>query len=587
MTRAASLEGVVFSVSALEGVPLFEGLGSSDLVTVAASMRFREFPANAVLAREGRSSQSMLVLLDGYANELASMAEPAAAVSRSVFIEGRLVGKLRRGDVVGAMQLITGEPRATTVKTAVPTSALELGQDEFRDLIARFPAVLSNLGRILSERLAAARRRQAHGRRGEAVALLAAPSLADAVPAILAAAREASPGPLESIDAAPSLEDAFARLDDALLENRTVVVAGGLEPDTVQPLLEQVDRAVVLISEDDRAGLPAPGEARAPLELVLVEAGAGRKPDGDGVVRVAERQAAGGPLAPADVGWLGRHVSRTKLGLALGAGGAKGYAHVGALKVLEEAGYTVDYVGGSSIGAIVGAYLALGMGADEIETTLRRAFTPEAVAEVFKLSLSGQSTGLETMKAILSETTGELTFDDTLIPLIAMAADLTDLVPAPQREGLIWEALLASTALAGMFPPYERDGHRYVDGLALVPVPTAAVAEDGADVTVAVNLMSHDTLAAWPGQAEPPPEQPRSGSRMLETLLAVMDMSQLDTSVRNAEEADVAVTPRFGPSTWRDFELADLFLAAGRRATSERLPELQALARPQKTLVTP
>ncbi len=587
MTRAASLEGVVFSVSALEGVPLFEGLGSADLVTVAASMRFREFPANAVLAREGRSSQSMLVLLDGYANELASMAEPAGVVSRSVFVEGRLVGKLRRGDVVGAMQLITGEPRATTVKTAVPTTALELGQDEFRDLIARFPAVLGNLGRILSERLAAARRRQASGGRGEALALLAAPSLADAVPAILAAAREASPGPLESIDAAPSLEDAFARLDDALLENRTVVVAAGLERDIVQPLLEQVDRAVVLLGEGDRASLPAPDEARAPMELVLaVEGGAGRKPHEEGVVRLVERRAGDGPLAPADVGWLGRHLSRTKLGLALGAGGAKGYAHVGALKVLEEAGYTVDYVGGSSIGAIVGAYLALGMDADQIETTLRKAFTPEAVGEVFKLSLSGQSTGLDTMKVILSETTGERTFDDTVIPLIAMAADLTDLVPAPQREGLIWEALLASTALAGMFPPYERDGHRYVDGLALVPVPSAAVAEDGADVTVAVNLMSHDTLPAWPGQAEPPADEPKPGSRMLETLLAVMDMSQLDTSVRNAEEADVAVTPKFGPSTWRDFELADLFLAAGRRAASERLPELKSLARPQKTLVT-
>lgn len=62
----------------------------------------------------------------------------------------------------------------------------------------------------------------------------------------------------------------------------------------------------------------------------------------------------------ADLGWLARHLTRTKLGLALGAGGAKGYAHVGVLQVLEEAGYVVDCVAGSSIGAIVGAYLASG-----------------------------------------------------------------------------------------------------------------------------------------------------------------------------------------------------------------------------------
>src|SRR4029078_11112164 len=64
-----------------------------------------------------------------------------------------------------------------------------------------------------------------------------------------------------------------------------------------------------------------------------------------------------------DAAWLGRHIARTKLGLALGAGGAKGYAHVGALYELEAAGYTVDYVAGSSIGAIVGACIAMGLDA--------------------------------------------------------------------------------------------------------------------------------------------------------------------------------------------------------------------------------
>jgi hypothetical protein len=98
---------------------------------------------------------------------------------------------------------------------------------------------------------------------------------------------------------------------------------------------------------------------------------------------------------------------------------------------------------------------------------------------------------------------------------------------------------------------------------------------------VAVNLIGRETLPAWPGEAPPPPEPARRGMRMLETLLEVMDVSQLDTSVRNAELADVAITPRFGPSSWRDFDLADLFLAAGRQAAEEQLPALQALARPQ------
>ena len=118
-------------------------------------------------------------------------------------------------------------------------------------------------------------------------------------------------------------------------------------------------------------------------------------------MRVAAREGASAdPLPPAEVAWLGRHLARTKIGLALGAGGAKGYAHVGALQAFEEAGYVVDYVSGASIGAIVGTYLALGMSAAEIERTLHDAFTPRANAQIFSLSLAGQSTGLDLVTRI-------------------------------------------------------------------------------------------------------------------------------------------------------------------------------------------
>jgi NTE family protein len=226
------------------------------------------------------------------------------------------------------------------------------------------------------------------------------------------------------------------------------------------------------------------------------------------------------------------------------------------------------------------------MTAAEIDRTLRDAFTPDTVADVFSLSLSGHSTGLERITGIFRETTAERSFDDTVIPLVCMAVDLTEGTSAPLREGPIWEALLASTAVPGMFPPHEREGHRLVDGVALVPVPTGAVAADGADITVSVNLMSRETLPAWPGQETPPQEPEKPGSRMLKTLLEVMDLSQLDTSVRHAALADVVVTPRFGPGSWRDFQLADLFLAAGREAAEAELTSLRSLARPQTEIAT-
>jgi NTE family protein len=223
--------------------------------------------------------------------------------------------------------------------------------------------------------------------------------------------------------------------------------------------------------------------------------------------------------------------------------------------------------------------VALGMSAREIEMTMRETFTPEVVAETLKVSLSGQSAGYETMVELLRNLAGGHSFADCSIPLAIMTADLTERRAAPLRDGPLDEALIAATALAGVFPPHERGDHRLVDGLAIEPVPTSAVIEDGADVTVSVNLIPRETLAAWPGEEPPPaPEPRRRGARMLDTLLEVMDLSQLDTSERGAALADVAITPRFGPGSWRDFHLADQFMAAGREAAGEKLPELRDLA---------
>jgi len=507
------------AADALSRNPLFSGLDVAELAELAGAMQERSFDANDVICRAGEPGDSLFLVTDGFAR---------------VTLDGtQAVARLRRGDVIGEMSLVTGEPRTATVVAAVPTTALELSRDDVAALIARQPRILENLTKILTSRLAVTTARVADSRtRGEAVALLVADSAAESVPAILAATEAASARPVASLDLRSSLDD-LERLDDLLAAHGTVVLVADASA-AGRPVAEAADRT-------ERLDAP-----------------------------------------PDDAAWLGRHLSRTKLGLALGAGGAKGYAHIGALQVLEEAGYTVDFVAGSSVGAMVGAWIALGLNAGKIDTVMRDAFTPDVNDAVFKLSFSGGSTGVDVMERVLRETTSDKTFDDLVIPFVAMSVDLNAQQPAPVTEGPLWEALLAATALAGMFPPREQDGQRLVDGLALVPVPTDAVVELGADVTVAVNIISRQTLPAWPGEV--PPAEPTRGarSRMLDTLLEVMDLAQLDSSERHAARADVPITPRFGPGSWRDFHLADLFLHAGRQAAEEQLPALQALARPTR-----
>jgi NTE family protein len=558
----------------LKRAELFAGLDAADLNELATRMRPCEFEPDDELCREGEPATRMLVIVDGLVHAT---------------VAGRTVAKRRHGEVIGAAKLVAGEPHAETVVARTPTMALELDAAAYREAVARHPRILTNVAAILGRRLAAAERRETRrDERGEVVALVLSPALKGAAGDVVDAARAASARAVDAVDTVVSLQETLATLDDRLADHGTVILTAGLHQDTLPLVLEHADRAVAVLGDPDEAAALEGLEA----EALLVEPDPPSVwPAAVGGARVLRRLAAGtdAPLSEDAAAWLGRHLTRTKIGLALGAGGAKGFAHLGALYALEEAGYEIDVVSGASIGAVVGTCVALGMGAADVEELLRAQFTPERVAEVFSVSLAGGSTGLEAMTRSMRELAGERTFADVEVPLAIMSVDLDAAAPAPLREGELWEALMAATALAGMFPPYELGGRRLVDGLALIPVPTGALLEDGADVTVSVNLMSREVLPAWPGD-EAPPEQPeivkKRGSRMLDTLLAVMDLANLDNSIRHAALADVTITPRFGPATWKDFHLADLFLEAGRRAAEEALPALAARARPQQVRLT-
>jgi len=569
---------VTAEVAILARSPMFAGLSGAELEVVAARAHARTFEPGEELCRAGDSGGRCWVITAGLVDVLGGS---GGSETRDV------VARHRKGATVGEVAVILGEPYPETVIASIRTSALELGGLQLHDLTQQFPQIILNVLGTLHGRLAHARAHASQRAHGETVAVAVGPSIGSVAGPLVAAARGASPRPVTALDRQFSFAGAVTAAGDLASTHATVLIPVELEAETVATLTREADRVVALagtarevaeLERLERAG-------GAPIELVVVGEEATRAAAGPAsrtsarVVHSCELER-GRQLRGADLGWLARHLTRTKLGLALGAGGVKGYAHVGVLQVLEEAGYVVDYVAGSSIGAIVATCLALGADAAQIDRTLRGIFSPANVPELFKISLAGRSSGAELMARLVRETTGERTFADTRIPLTIMAVDLNERAPAPLREGTLWEALMAATALAGMFAPYPRDGHRLVDGLALVPVPTGAVIQDGADVTVAVNVISAETLPVWPGgpAPEPPPERRRRG--VLDDLLEVMDLSQLSESVRHAGLADVPITPRFGPGEWRDFHLADQFLAAGRVAAEQQLPALKSLASP-------
>lgn len=570
----------MIDVSGVARSSVFAGLPEPALELIAQRARPRTFRPGEELCHVGEPSDRCWVITAGLVDVLGASGDAPA---------GEVLARQRKGATVGEVAATLGEPHSETVIASVPTTALELRAADLRELVERFPNILLNMLQSAHGRVVYARARSAERSFGATVAVAVGASVRRTVAAVLAAAGRASPHPVTSLDRSFSFAGAVTAAEELAVSHATVLLPVELGAETVATLLRESDRVVALAGT--AVEVAELGEVRAvrglhsEVEVVLIGREAERAAgawSADAPLRVVRTCQAhqGLSLSNEDIGWLARHLTGTKLGLALGAGGARGYAHVGVLEVLQEAGYVIDYVAGSSIGAIVGAYLALGADAPQIDRKLRAAFTPDAVGEIFKTSLGGRSTGVDVMTQLLRETTDDRTFADTRLPLTVMTVDLSKRAPAPLRDGPLWEALLAATSLAGMFPPYERGGQRLVDGLALIPVPTGSVLEDGADVTVSVNLISADGLARWPGgvASEPPKARRRRG--VLDDLLDVMDLSQLAESTRHAELADVAITPRFGPATWRDFHLADQFLAAGRIAAQRELPALTTLALP-------
>ena len=177
------------------------------------------------------------------------------------------------------------------------------------------------------------------------------------------------------------------------------------------------------------------------------------------------------------------------LGFALGAGGARGVAHVGFLKAMEEAGIVPDFLAGSSMGSVIGACYAAGMTADE----MREALKSLRAGDVVDLGVRPiRRLGLlkwERARKFLEAHIAARTFEELRIPFCCVAVDIKSGKEATFSSGDLLSAVLASGTIPAVFRPVEREGGLYVDGGVLCRVPVRQVKAMGADVVVAVDVL--------------------------------------------------------------------------------------------------
>ena len=178
-----------------------------------------------------------------------------------------------------------------------------------------------------------------------------------------------------------------------------------------------------------------------------------------------------------------------KLGLALGAGGARGVAHIGFLKALEEEGIRPSYISGSSMGSIVGACYAKGMSADDMKDVIQKLKATDIVdIGILPLSKLGLMKWTK-VRRLMSSFLEECEFSDLEIPFTCVAVDILSGNLQVFSEGSVIDAILASSSMPTVFRPVEKDGMLLVDGGVLCRVPVRQVKAMGADVVVAVDVL--------------------------------------------------------------------------------------------------
>lgn len=248
-----------------------------------------------------------------------------------------------------------------------------------------------------------------------------------------------------------------------------------------------------------------------------------------------------------------------RLGLALGGGAARGFAHIGVIQVLEEAGIRADLVVGTSAGSLIAALHASGMSGMDMGKLAQTL--DEGRLTDWSFPLRGLIRG-EALARYVRELTGALPIERMPLPLGIVATDLASGAPVLFRRGDTGEAVRASSAVPAVFQPVSINGREYVDGGLVSPVPVRFARQMGADLVLAVDISS-------------PPDGNPTGDvmKMLLQTFAIMGRSinQFELAA-----ADVVLRPALNGVGSADFTARRRAILAGREAAQRVLPELRS-----------
>jgi predicted acylesterase/phospholipase RssA/CRP-like cAMP-binding protein len=538
----------------------------------------------------------------------------------------RLVAEIGRGELLGELEVLTGKARGAKVQAVRDSELVRLGRDDLLALSQRHLEVMVRINTLLARRL---HRQYTHPGRVENTLLTYALIPCDAGVPLQDFGRElvralGQFGPTISVTPAcldealgpgvaragsddPRTAEIVAWLSELESRYRYVVYEG--EPEASewsQRCLRQADR-ILLIGRGSASPLPQthetallsgeaqppstpgpaahePGRAANCVDLVLLHS-----PEVIAPVGTARWLAPRSVCShyhvrfpdPSDMAYLARCLTGHALGLVLGGGGARGFAHIGVYRALVEASLHVDLVGGTSMGAIVTGVIGLGVDWRQMADIAASISSPlklfDPTLPLVSLFSSGKVTQLTHMVY------GDALIEDLWRPIYCVSSNLTRSTETVYRRGPLWKAVRASMAIPGIFAPVLHEGDVQVDGAVMNNLPIDVMREPGvAGTVVAVNVMPLLDLAkdysfgpalsgvrAALGMLNPLDHT--SAPLIYDTLIRVMALHEVHQEEAKRRLADIYITPPVEQYNILDFGSYRPIIEAGYRAGQEAL----------------
>jgi predicted acylesterase/phospholipase RssA/CRP-like cAMP-binding protein len=610
----------------LASIPLFQSLDTATLAALSQSAQWFHLPGGGILFRQHDPADCLYVVVHGRLQVIVEHADGTQEI----------VAQAARGECIGEMAVLTGERRFATVRALRDCELIRISGEECRRIFARSSRAMLQLTQLLVNRL----RDTTAGRRpsrGVSTIAIVPASTRGAAPSFAFSSGERS----VHAHVARELAAALARQGHRVLHlNRQTLehhlgagVADAaydypLNHRALQWLGEQEEHYDHVIFECDDAPSAWSERCLRQADVVMFAAAA----DADPAPGVHELRLRDGAMGFADtprelmlVGapretarWLGdsrrftRHhhvgqrdaagydrVARLVTGrahaLVLGGGGARGFAHLGALRAFEEARIPIDIIGGTSMGAIVGAQYAMGYNLDRMIELNRRSFVHARPISDYTIPLVSLIAG-HRMSRTLKKMFGEARIEDQWLPYFCVATNLSRATVAVHRQGSLAFAVGTSIAVPGLAPPLIQDGDFLVDGglLENVPVGVMRRVSQGRVFTVDVSKRIEFTttrkpyaaLSGWRVLRERIGRLARIGRRAsapsMPSMYKLLWRATVLNSVHRSEEvrrlSDVYIHPHLDDIDifeWKEFDRA---IEAGYRATVEALTNAPAHA---------